>query len=430
VLFALPLALAALLQQSYNAFDSIVVGRFVSNEALAAVGSSGPLTMMIVAFFMGMSNGSSVLISQFFGARNTAELKNTVHTAILLSILIGFGLSAVGVTVAPLLLRVIQTPDEVFVEAVVYLRIYFIGLPGLTVYNMGAAVLTATGDSKRPLYFLMLSMVIKVALNLLFVLVFNMGVAAVAWSTVIAQVINAVLVIWLLCNHPSDIKLNLKQLRIHRHIMSRILKLGLPGGIQGSIVSFSNVIVQTYINRLGGMVMAGYGASQRIDAFVMIPVQSMALGVSTFVGQNLGARKVKRARGGVRTALAASVGSVLFLSAAVYIFAPGLIRIFTIDDEVIAHGLTFVRIFVPFYFLLCLVQVTASALRGSGNVKIPTIISISCFVILRQIYLFVVTQFTHTVASVALGFPLGWFISSVLLLIYYKRSNWDKFESP
>jgi putative MATE family efflux protein len=378
---------------------------------------------------MGMSNGSSVLISQFFGARNTAELKNTVHTAILLSLFIGLGLSVVGITVAPLLLRVIQTPDEVLSEAVVYLRVYFVGLPGLTVYNMGAAVLTATGDSKRPLYFLMLSMVVKVSLNLLLVLVFNMGVAAVAWSTVIAQFINATLVIMLLRRHPSDIRLYLKQLRIHKHILIRILKLGLPGGIQGSIISFSNVIVQTYINRLGGMVMAGYGAAQRIDAFIMIPVQSMAMGVSTFVGQNLGARKVKRARGGVRTALAIGVGCVLLLSAAVYTFAPSLIRIFTVDDEVIYYGLSFMRIFVPFYFLLCLVQVTSSALRGSGNVKVPTIIGLSCFVALRQIYLFIVTQINHSVTSVALGFPIGWFLAAVLVLIYYLRSNWDRFET-
>ena len=428
VLFALPLALAALLQQSYNAFDSVIVGRFVSDEALAAVGSSGPLTMMIVAFFMGMSNGSGVLIAQFFGAKNTDELKNTVHTVILLSMLIGVGLAAVGITVAPLILRLIQTPDEVLVEAVVYLRVYFVGLPGLTVYNMGAAVLTATGDSKRPLYFLMLSMVIKVSLNLLFVLVFNMGVAAVAWSTVVAQVINAVLVIRLLCRHPSIIRLNLRDLKIHKHILVRVLRLGLPGGIQGSIISFSNVIVQTYINRLGGMVMAGYGAAQRIDGFIMIPVQSLALGISTFVGQNLGAGRVKRARGGVRTALTVGVGSVLLLSAIVYTFAPSLLRIFTSSDEVIAHGLSFVRIFVPFYFLLCLVQVTSSALRGSGNVKVPTIIGISCFVVLRQVYLFVVTLFTHTVTSVAVGFPLGWFVSAVLVLIYYIRSDWSKYE--
>ena len=427
-LFAVPLFLAHLLQQTYNAFDAFIVGRFVSSSALAAVGSSGPVINMLVSFFMGMSSGSSVLIAQYFGAKNLEELKKTVHTAVLLSIIVGAVLSVVGIIVTPALLRLIQTPEAVMVEAVVYLRIYFAGLMGLTVYNMGAAVLTAIGDSKRPLYFLALSSVIKVALNLLFVLVFNMGVAAVAWSTVAAQLVCAVLVIRLLCRHHSAVRLNLRQLRIHKHILKGILKIGLPGGIQGSIISFSNFVVQSYINALGPSAMAGYAASARVDGFIFIPMQSMAMAVSTFVGQNLGSGQVKRARGGVKAGLVVGLGAVILFSAAALIFASQLLGIFTTDESVISHGLEFMYVFMPFYFILCVNQVFSGALRGAGDVKVPTLLALSCFVVLRQLYLFVVTRFVHTTTSVAIGFPIGWLTASILLIIYYRKRNWSSFE--
>lgn len=422
--FGLPLFFAALLQQTYNAFDAFVMGRFVSQSALAAVGSSGPITMLIVSFFMGMSSGSSVLIAQFFGAKDVEGLKQTVHTAILLSILVGGTLSVIGVLATPLLLRMIQTPPEVFDEAVLYLRIIFGGLMGLTVYNMGAAVLTATGDSKRPLYFLALSTIVKVALSLLLVLRYDLGVAGVALATVVAQIICAVLVIALLCRHPSHVRLHFSKLRIHGPVLRRILKIGLPGGIQGAIISFSNVFVQSYINRLGYHAMAGYGVGQRIDGFITMPMQAMNIAVSTFVGQNLGSLQVKRARAGARAAIIMGTASVAVLSAVALTFATPLLSIFTTDTTVIGYGRQFMSIFVPMYFLLSINHITAGALRGAGDVKIPTIITVICFVALRQTYLFIVTQFTHTVTSVALGFPLGWLLAAIFVFICYKRSDW------
>ena len=428
--FALPLALAHLLQQSYNIFDAIMVGRFVSSEALAAVSASIPITMMTIAFFMGLSNGASVLIAQYFGAKNREELKNSVHTAVLMALLIGVVLSAVGVVVSPHMLRLVQTPEEVFVEAVVYLRIYFAGLSGITVYNMGAAILTATGDSKRPLYFLTFSMIIKLILNLLFILVFNLGVMAVAWSTVIAQAITAVLVIRLLCGHPTEIRLNLWQLRIHKHILSGILRIGLPGGVQGIIISFSNVIVQTYINSLGGAVMAGYGTNGRIEAFLFAPVAGVGLAVATFVGQNLGSGQVERAREGTRIAMRVGLIATFMGSALVFTFARQLFQIFTADEQVIYYGLSFMRVFVPAYFLLSFNQIMSGALRGSGDVKVPMLLNIACFVVLRQIYLFFATQISHTATTVALGFPVGWLVAAITISIYYKRSNWSSYEKP
>jgi len=423
--FALPLALANLLQQSYNTFDAIIVGRFVSSEALAAVGASIPITMMILAFFMGLSNGASVLIAQFFGAKNKGELKNAVHTAILLAFMVGAVLSVVGILVSPLLLRLVQTPEEVFVEAVVYLRIYFAGLTGLTVYNMSAAILAATGDSKRPLYFLMISVIVKVSLNFLFVLGFGWGVMAVAWSTVISQALTAILAIRLLCHHPLEIRLNLRQLKIHKHILRRIAAIGMPGGIQGAIISFSNIIVQTYINYLGGAAMAGYSVSTRIDSFLFAPVQGLAMASATFVGQNLGAQTPERARSGTRIALLVGIFTTMFLSVFMYMFATSLLRIFTNDEQVIYYGFGFMRVFVPFYFMLAGSFILSGALRGSGDVRVPTLLNILCFVVLRQIYLFVVTGFHHSVTSVALGFPIGWFIAAIAMYLYYRSRDWS-----
>lgn len=428
LLFAMPLALANLLQQSYNTIDAIIVGQFVSSDALAAVGASIPITMMIIAFFMGLSNGASVLIAQFFGAKNREELRNSVHTAILLSFIVGAVLSIVGIIVSPLLLLLVQTPAEVFDLAVIYLRIYFAGLSGLTVYNMGAAILAATGDSKRPLYFLMLSVVVKTILNFVFVLAFNWGVTAVAWSTVISQAITAILVIRLLCRHPSDIKLNLRKLKIHTHILKRVVEIGLPGGIQGAIISFSNVIVQSYINFLGGAAMAGYSVSSRIDSFMFAPMQGLAMAAATFVGQNLGSGQVERARKGANMSMIAGILATMSISVFAFTFMTSLLRIFTADEAVIYYGQGFMRVFVPFYFMLAFSFILSGALRGSGDVKVPTLLNIICFVILRQAYLFVVTGFTHTVTSIAVGFPIGWFVACATMFIYYKTRDWSAYE--
>ena len=431
VFFALPLCLANMLQQSYNAFDAIIVGRFVSSQALAAVGASGPLINVITMFFQGMSNGSSVLIAQYFGAKNAAEIKKTVHTAMLLAFLIGVVLSIIGIIVTPILLRAIKTPDEVFVEAVTYLRIYFAGISGLTIYNMGAAILTATGDSKRPLYFLAFSMVIKIALTFLFVLVYDMGIKAVAFSTVISQVINAVLIIVLLSRQSSEIRLDLRQLRLHKDILKSILNIGLPGGLQGAIVSFSNVFIQAYINLLGGSAMAGYGVVNRIDGIFMNgPQQSLAMASSTFVGQNLGARQVSRAKSGMKVALLTGFTVSVTMALSVLFNSNFLMHIFTTDEEVISQGLQFMRVFVPLHFTIGFAQIMTGALRGSGDVRIPTLLNVMCMVVFRQIYLFFATRLLPlTITTVAFCMPIGWILFAISIFTYYrKKGDWSRFE--
>ncbi|MDR2931479.1 MAG: MATE family efflux transporter [Oscillospiraceae bacterium] len=427
ILFAIPLMLGNLLQQLYNAFDAIIVGNYVGKEALAAVGSSGPLINMIIAFFMGMSTGASVLISQFFGAKDDKSLHDTVHTAVLLSIVLGAILSVIGMITSPWLLRLMRTPDDVIADATLYLRIYFAGLPALTVYNMGAATLTAVGDAKRPLYFLAISSVINIVGNLFFVLVFDMGVSGVALSTVIAEVITAVLVLIVLMRSNTNYKLYIRDLRIHLHILKRVTMIGLPGGIQQAIISFSNIIVQSYINRLGAVVVAGYSACTKLDAFIMLPVQTMALAVTTYVGQNLGAHKVERARKGVKYSMIMGIAITVVVSVLALIFGKTLLRIFSPDPDVLETGMQFMRTFVPMYFILGFTQIIPGALRGAGDVRVSTLTCILCFVPLRQLYLFIVTKFNYSVISVALSYPLTWTVAAVILFIYYKRSDWSRF---
>ena len=429
ILYAIPLLLGNILQQLYNAFDAIVVGNYVSNEALAAVGASGPLINMIIAFFIGMSMGASVLISQFFGAKDDKGMHDTVHTAMLLAVIFGVVLSVVGVLASETLLRWMATPPEIMADALTYLRIFFFGMTGLTVYNMGAAVLTAIGDSRRPLYFLALSAFLNITGNLLFVNVFHMGIAGVAYSTIIAEAISAIFVVMTLCRAEGSHRLNLRDLKINAPIVKRIATIGLPGGIQQAIISCSNIMVQAYINKLGAPIVAGYSAGAKVDAFIMLPTMTMALAVTTFVGQNLGAKNVQRARQGVRVSLGLGLGITIAFSLLVLLFRTPLLRIFSPDQEILSYGAQFMGVFIPGYFLLCFTQIIPGALRGAGDVNFATVTCIVSFVVLRQIYLFVITQFSHTITSVALGYPLTWLIAAVAMILYYRKSDWRRFEA-
>ena len=425
--FAIPLLLGNLLQQLYNAFDAIVVGKFVSNEALAAVGSTGPLSNMIIAFFMGLSTGASVLIAQASGAQDRKRIQDTVHTAMLLSFIMGIALSVIGVFVSPIILELMKTPPNILPDAILYLQITFSGLTALTVYNMGAAVLMSTGDSRTPLYFLILSTIINIVGNLAFVLVFDMGVEGVALSTIISQFISAILVILVLCRSHTDFNLDLKKLRINASVVRNIVLIGLPAAVQQAIISLSNIVVQGYINGLGDIAVAGYSASTKLDAFIMLPTQTMGLVATTFVGQNLGAHQVKRARKGVQFALIINLAVTIALAAIALLSGRSLLRIFTNDNQVLAAGYEFMKAFVPFYFVLCFTQTLPGALRGAGDVSASTLICIICFVGLRQIYLFFITKINYSIMTVGLSYPITWCIAAIILIIYYKRSNWDKF---
>jgi putative MATE family efflux protein len=428
VFYAIPIFCSQVLQQLYNAFDAAVVGRYVSSHALAAVGASGPLINMIISFFMGLSMGASVIISQSFGAKDGKTLSEAAHTAMSLSLWVGLALSAIGFIVTPAMLGWISTPPEVMADATLYLRIFFAGASGLTIYNMGAGILRAVGDSQRPLYFLALTAALNIAGNLLFVIVFQMGIAGVGYATIIAQFISAALVVWVLHRETGDHRLYFSRLRIHLNILKRVLRIGLPAAIQHGLISFSNVFVQSYINKLGSAMMAGYSAASKIDAFVMLPGMSMAMTTTTFVGQNLGARQVPRARQGVRWGLGLGVGLSILTAGAGILAARPLLRIFTVDAAVIANAYDFVLVMAASYFLMTFSQVLPGALRGAGDVNFATITGIVTFVGLRQVWLYFATQVSHTAVIVALGFPVSWFVAAVALAIYYRKSDWRAYE--
>ena len=425
--FAVPLLLGNLFQQLYNTVDTWVVGNYVGKEAFSAVGTVNPILNMLIGFFMGLSTGAGVVISQYYGAKQEDKVQETVHTALMMTLLLGVVFTAVGVWMTPYMLTFMQTPPEVFPEAKRYLTIYFSGIFGLMLYNMGAGILRAVGDSQRPFYFLVLSTTLNIALDLLFVLVFRMGVAGVAYATILAQGISAVLVLMLLMRSTNCCRVSLKKLKLHIPVLKKIVRVGIPAAVQMAITAFSNVFVQSYINHFGADCMGGWTAYAKIDAFLFLPMQSVAMGATTFVGQNLGVNDVDRARQGVGAALRIAMLITLCLMVPVIAFAPHLVRFFNDTPEVIRFGTLFLRRITPFYVLCCVNQVLAGSLRGAGDSRTPMFIMLFSFVIFRQIYLFVMTQFiSNTILPVAMGYPAGWLVCSTITYLYFRFAHWEK----
>lgn len=422
--FTLPLLAGNLFQQLYNTVDSIVVGNYVGQRALAAVAASTPIVNIIVGFFMGMSAGASIVISMYFGARDRKGLRRSVHASMLIAAVLGLILTFIGIFISPLLLRLISTPAGVMESAVLYLRIYFGGMLALMIYNMGSSVLRAVGDSRRPLYFLCVSSVINIGLDLLFVIVFRWGIAGVAWATLIAQVVSAILVLLVLLRSQEDFSLNPRELRLDLPMIKRVMLLGMPAGLQQCLISFSNLFVQSYINQFDEAVMAGFGAYIKVDSFILLPVQSVSLAVTTFVGQNVGAGSLERAEKGTRVSLFMSLGVTAALSALINIFAGAILRVFCPEEEVIAAGLVFMKAFSPFYFTLCFCQVYSGALRGAGDARTPMLVMTFSFVILRQIFLFIGTRVLPSLELVAFSYPVTWLFAGAAVWLHYRRGKW------
>lgn len=427
VVFAAPLLVGNIFQQLYNTVDTWVVGKYVSNEAFSAVGTVGPIINMLIGFFLGLSSGAGVVISQYYGAGKTEEVRKTVHTSLMMTILLGLLFTGLGIALIPGMLALMNTPAEVIPESTAYLTIYFAGVLGLMLYNMGAGILRAVGDSTRPFYYLVVSAVINTVLDLVFVLRFDMGVAGVAWATIIAQGISAVLTLITLLRSDSCIRVSLRALRIHFDMLQKIIRVGIPAALQMAVTSFSNVFVQSYINYFGADCMSGWTAYGKIDTLLMLPMQSLALASTTFVGQNLGLGKVDRAKRGVRIALALSLVTAVILMIPVMAFAPSLVAFFNEKATVVEYGTMFLRYISPFYILCCFSQIYSGALRGAGNTRAPMVIMLASFVVFRQIYLFVLTHFiTNTILPVSMGYPAGWLVCSLLIYLYYRRADLTK----
>lgn len=419
LLFALPLMLGNVFQMLYNTVDSIVVGQFVSTEALAAVGSTTMIVNMLVFFFNGFSIGASVVIGIHFGAKNKEKLHRAVETTMMATFIMCVLFTAIGYLGVKPMLRFMSTPDDVFSDATVYLRIYFAGFSGLLIYNMGSAILRSVGDTTRPLYFLILTSVLNIILDLVFVLVFKMGIEGVAFATIISQFVSAGLILLLLTASRDVYRLTWNDLAIDGGIMKHIFTVGLPAGIQSVITAFSNVFVQSYINAFGSSCMAGWSCYNKLDQFVMLPMQSMAMASTTFVSQNMGAVQPERAEKGtyITTGLTLLITGVIVI--ALQVFASPSVRLFSQDPEVIRYGVLFIRANVCFLLFNCVNHVVAGALRGMGDSKGPMLIMLLTFVALRQTYLYFMTRYiANTPLTVGIGYPVGWVSCCLIELAY------------
>lgn len=420
--FALPLLAGNLFQQFYNTVDIWVVGNYVSDEAFSAVGTVTPIINMLIGSFMGLASGAGVVISQYYGAKKFDKVQEAVHTAIALTVILTVLFSIIGVAMTPAMLRFMKTPDEVFGASSTYLTIYFSGMVGLLFYNMGSGILRAVGDSKRPFYYLVASATINIVLDLVFVIKFHMGVAGVAYATILAQGISATLTLITLLRTSSCVHLEFQKIRIHLPVLRQIIHVGIPAALQMAVTAFSNVFVQSYINQFGSDAMGGWTAYTKIDQLIFLPMQSLALSATTFVGQNLGDGQAERAKKGVRTSFLMAVCVTIVVSTGVILAAPHLVVIFNDKPEVVDYGVLFLRRMTPFYVLCCVNQIYSGALRGAGNSRVPMIIMLSSFVVFRQCYLYVVSNFiSNTILPLAMGYPAGWLVCSTMTLIYYHK---------
>ena len=417
--FSIPLLLGNVFQMLYNTVDSIVVGNFVGKQALAAISSTTMIVNIMIFFFNGFSIGGGVVISRYFGAKKMENLHRAVETTIAVTILFGIFFTFAGFLLVPAMLRLMSTPDDVFPQAKVYLQIYFSGALGLLIYNMGSGILRAVGDTRRPLYFLIFTSVLNTVLDLVFVIVFRAGIAGAAIATILSQFLSAILVLMLLCGTDDIYKLTWHDLRIDLSMLRNILEIGLPAGLQSMITSVSNVFVQSYINGFGSGCMAGWGAYNKLDSFIFLPINSLSQAATTYVGQNIGAERQDRADAGAVRAVTMAVGVTAFIGTILVIFAPGATSLFTRDEEVIYYGALFLRMNTYFLMFNAVNHVLAGALRGMGESKVPMYCMLTCFVLIRQLYLFIGSRIAYNPYVVGFGYPVGWMTCCVLELSYY-----------
>jgi len=425
--FTLPILLGNLFQLLYNTVDSIVVGHYVGLSALAAVSATTHICGMLVRFFNGTSVGAGAVISQCFGAKDQERLRRAVQTTMSLTFLACVLLTAAGLAGSDWLLRRMSTPDDVFQEASLYLRIYFGGISGLLIYNIGSSILRALGDTRRPLIFLLISSGANILLDLVFVICFRWGIAGAAAATVLSQLFSAVLVLRFLTVSAEEYGFNWRDLRIDRQMAGQILMLGLPVGLQMAIVAFSNVFVQAYINVFDTACIAGWGCFTKLDQYMMLPIQSMGQAVTTFVGQNIGAKKLDRAKKGTWIAFAMTIGMSAVTAVILWCFAPVLTGLFSPDQEAIRYGTLFIRLCSPIAVFCCFNQILSGTLRGAGKSQIPMAITLCTHVLSRQIYLFFAAKLIpDNVYVVGFGYPVGWILCAAAITAYYHFSHWER----
>lgn len=424
LLFFFPILMGSFFQQMYNTVDTIIVGRFVGTGALAAVGASSPIINLINGFFIGLSSGATVILSQFCGASDQEGTKKAIHTAAALALALGVIITAIGIGLAPQVLKLIGTPESCMEDAVLYCRIYFSGALASMIYNMGSGILRAMGDSKRPMIFLIICCVTNIVLDLLFVWILRMGVAGAGIATVLSLGISAVLVTVVLLHQPDEGKLDLNQIRFHGRLLVNILKIGVPAGIQLMMFDLSNLIVQSSINSFGETAVAAWVAFGKADGITWMLSGAFGVSVTTFVGQNFGAQKYDRVRRSVWVCISLSVSMVGGLSILEFIFRRPILSLFTTDPAVIAVGAEMMARILLFNAIFMPIEVFAGAMRGTGYSLPPTLIMCICVCLFRVVWVLFIVNRWHTIAMLCMAYPLSWILCSFVFFIVYLRGNW------
>lgn len=422
--FAFPILLGNIFQQLYNTADAFIVGRFLEKNAYAAVSSSGSLIFLLVGFFTGIAVGAGVVIARYYGAKDYDKLHTAIHTTLAFGLAAGIILTVLGMTLTPQLLRLMKTDPQVLPNSVAYFRMYFAGSIAIVLYNMCVGILQAVGDSRHPLYYLILSSLINIGMDLLFVGVFGLGVWSAATATTIAQFISLGLCLYRLCHYDTVYRVQLRKIRFNFPMLRQIVHFGLPSGVQNSIIAFANVIVQSNINAFGADAMAGCGTYSKLEGFAFLPITCFTMALTTFVSQNLGAHQYDRVKRGVRFGILCSVTMAEVIGALIFLFSPALVALFQNDPPVIAIGVKQAHIEAFFYCFLAFSHCIAAIMRGAGKPTVPMFVMLAVWCVLRVSYISIVVPMMGRIEVVFSAYPLTWFTSSVIFLIYFLKSDW------
>ena len=425
IMFAIPLLWGNLFQQLYNVADSLIVGNFLGSDALAAVSSSGSLTFLLVGFFQGLAMGAGVVIARYFGARQKKELQRAIHTTVAFGILCGILLTIIGVVLAPKILILMKTPADILPKSTLYFQVYALGSLGLVLYNNFVGIMQAVGDSRHPLYYLIFSSVLNVALDVVFVGALGIGVGGAALATIISQFVSAFLCLYrLMKKSPEEYTVSLRKICLDSYMLKQIVSNGLPAGIQNSVIAIANVVVQSNINSFGKLAVAGCGAYSKIEGFGFLPITCFSMGLTTFISQNLGARKYDRAKKGSRIGILCSITMAEIVGIVVYFASPVLIAAFNDDPGVIAYGVKQAHVITLFYFLLAFSHCIAGLMRGAGRATVPMFVMLACWCLIRVTYITIAVKINPVIEMVFWAYPLTWTLSSILFLFFYLKSDW------
>ena len=422
--FSIPLILGNLFQQLYNTVDSIIVGNYIGSEALAAVGSSGSIINLLIGFCIGASAGAGVIIAQFYGAQDKEGIRKAVHTTLAVAIGAGAIMTVVGILTTPMILRMMGTPQEVFVQSSVYLKVYFGGIFFSVIYNMSAGILNAVGNSRRSLIYLMIAAVSNIFLDLLFVVVLKMGIIGAALATDISQLLSCIFILVFLTRSQDVYKVRFRDIRFYDNLFGKIVKIGLPTGIQNIVISLSNVIIQSSVNSFGAVAMAGFAAYIKVDGFNILPVMSFSMAATTFTGQNIGAGRIDRVKRGMYVSTAMGIIYSIAAGILLLLFAPQVIGVFTKNAAVVEYGVYIMKFFCPFYWMLGILHILAGTIRGTGKTMQAMAVFLFSLCLFRIAWIGISIRITHEFFVLMLAYPTSWMVGMILILIYIWKGNW------